>query len=433
MQSNFNANEEKQNTFARFLLSVLRVLLIIGLLFYVLYHLTNGFSAEMKTETARLYGEERLIVAEGAVVRCETEVKHDGGGVVSYRYANGERTSKGARIAMVYNTGENANTVARIAELDRMIDLLDAADIDSDTQVSDAIAAGREISKRLMNFSYGVSRGDFGVSAEETYPLLRAFVKRDTIISDTGESVSDTLLLLEAERKELASGLTGGSSSLYAPVSGYFYDSTDGGEGVFDYDRILTLTPSGYYECVGKISSEGIGHAGKIVELARWYFVCPVSKEESLGLKTGKRYDLVYGLSDIRIKMTLDAKNEEGDSVLLVFSSMEMPKDFEYERLQKVSIVRDTVSGYRVPSSALRIVDGTVGVYIRSGNTVKFRVAEVIYESGAYSFISPSSEGKTLYANDTDESNDIYCKGLSLYDNVIVSGARELFPDRIVK
>lgn len=432
MQTVPNENVEKQNIFLRVLLSICRVLLIAGLLLYVLYHLTNGFSAEMKTETVRLYTEELFLDSEGVIVRSEIPVRSDGGGVVSYRFASGERVSKGARLAMVYSGSQNAETVARVAEIDKTIDLLESADINGETQISDGIAAGREISDRLSTFSDLISRGDYESASEESVSMLKAFVRRESIISDSGDDVAATLASLKAERESLASTLSGTSNSVYASAAGYFYDNADGAEGVFDYSSVTSLTPSEYSERVGGVLASVGDAIGKIVTQAKWYFVCPVTKDESIGLTVGKKYEISFGMSDMCISMTLDAKNEEGSDVLLIFSSIAMPEDFDYKRVQKVSIMRDTVSGYRVPSSALRIVDGTVGVYIRSGNTVKFRVADVIYESGAYSFISDETEGKTLYSSDTDETNDVYCKGLALYDNVIISGAKELFPDRIV-
>ena len=171
---------------------------------------------------------------------------------------------------------------------------------------------------------------------------------------------------------------------------------------------------------------------GKTVSLPKWYFVCELEKDDCVALKQGNKYSLLFGVNEINIDMDLEAKNTVGEETVLVFSTNRMPDEFDFGRNQDVSIISETVSGYRVPSSALRVVDSTVGVYIRSGNTVKFRVAEVIYESGAYSYISTESEGKTLYAADDDVNNDIYCKGLSLYDNVIIGGSKDLSPGRIV-
>lgn len=432
MPNSQNESVEKQNTFVQMLLSALRIALIAGLIIYVLYHLTGGFSAEMKTETVRIYNEEVSVNVTGAVVRSEKVVENSLLGVVNYRFANGERVGVNSEVATVYSEGQNAETIGRIAELDKSIELLDGFDFDEEISVSDGIAAGHEISDRLFNVSYSLGRGDFAAVLDNKEPILKSQITRSIALGDGGEAAKGTLSELRSERSTLVSSLGGQSSTVRTKYSGYFYDSVDGGEDAFDYASVKELTPSSYRECMQNVGESDPLAVGKIVTSPRWYFACPVKTSEAANLKVGKKYDIDFAESDMRIQMTLDAKNEEGDELLLVFTTNVIPSGFDFGRVQKASIVKETVSGYRVPSSSLRVVDSTVGVYIRSGNTVKFRVADVIYESGAYSFVSTDTEGKTLYADDADAENDVYCKGLSLYDNVIVSGAKELTPDRIV-
>lgn len=414
------------------LLSVLRVLLIIGLIGYVLYHLTNGFSSEMRIETARLYTENRVISAEGMIVRSERVVENSLGGVVDYRFGNGEKVGVGAKIATVYSSSENADTVRRISEIDKTLDLLDTDSSGATLTVYDGIVAGHNIASGLSDVSEAINRGEFGSVGELKDGLLGEYAEREVAISGNSANSEDRVNELERERASLVASLSGTSSSVFAPCAGYFYENVDGGENAFDYGSLKELLPSGYRECAAKIDGSDTLAVGKIVTYPRWYFVCPCNKKDAASFKVGKKYVIDFSVSDLEIDMTLDAKNEEGDELLLVFSTNIIPSGFDFLRNQKVTIVKDTVEGFRVPSTALRVVDGTVGVYVRSGNTVKFRVADVLYESGAYSFISPYTEGKTLFADDADTTNDIYCKGLSLYDDVIVSGAKELSPDRIV-
>lgn len=431
MDSQFD-KEEKQSLPVRALQSVLRVVLIIGLLFYVLYHVTGGFSAELETETVKLYSEQLTLNASGVIVRSETAVENTTGGVVSYRYENGTRVNKGAKVAVVYGSGDDTATVARVAEIDATIDFLKAAGIDEELTVNDGISAGKQTSLILQGVSDSIARGDLGAVSAADNSLLEAFLRRGAAIDGDSDSVSHALSSLESERGSLAQSLSGVTNTLTAKTTGYFYDYADGAENIFDYDRITSLTPNEYEECVAKAQAASSSAAGKIVTLPKWYFVCPAEKEQCTSLKEGKKYDISFGMSDMTVSMTLDAKNVVGEDAVLVFSTIQMPSGFDFSRVQKVSIVSETVSGYRVPSSALRVVDGTVGVYVRSGNTVLFRVTDVIYESGSYSYVSIETAGVTLYAADEDETNDVYCKGLSLYDNVIISGAKELYPDRIV-
>ena len=423
--------KQRRDPVVRFWLALLRGALILGLLFYLLYHLTSGFSAEMKTQTVRLTTEEQLLGAVGTVVRAEVPIPAPSGGVISYHFADGEKVKAGARIAMVSSGYADAESVARIAELDRSIELLEAAGIDGETHVSDGAAAERSIAEQLVSLSEQIGRGELAGISLGADSLLSAFIRRDTILSENGEGARATLSALRAERESLAASLSGGSVAVRSPAAGYFYSYADGGETLFSYADIEKLTPAAYREKISALQNVSADAVGKIVLYPRWYLLCPASEEEAKPLKAGKSYELLFA-DGVRVPMTLSAKNESDGEVLLVFSTQKMPEDFDFDRTQKLSVVTETVNGYKLPASALRIVDGRVGVYIRSGNTVKFRLVEVFHESGAHVFVRTDTKGQTLYAEDDDATNDIYCKGLSLYDNVIVSGARELFPDRIV-
>ena len=423
---------EKRPLAQRVFTSVLRVILILGLFFYVFYHLTGGFSTELETETVNTYSQQITLALDGVIVQNEIAVENTSGGVVSYRYENGTRVNKNAKVAVVYGSGDDAETVARVAEIDKTIDFLSDIGIDKELSTSDGFTAGKKISTLLLESSDGISRGNYGTVAENNKALLESHLLRNAALDGEKDGVKAALLRLENERARLAQSLSGVTNEIRAKEAGYFYDYSDGGEKVFDYGKITSLSPEEYRLGREKLAVSSSNAAGKIVTVPKWYFVCTLAKSESAMLSEGKSYDLLFRMSDMSVKMKLEKKNSTGEETLLVFSAKEMQSGFDFSREQKATVTADTVSGYRVPSSALRMVDGTVGVYIRSGNTIKFRVCEVIYESGAYALINTETEGVTLYASDEDEENDLYCKGLMLYDNVIVGGAKELYPDRIV-
>ncbi len=424
--------KEKQPLALRILLSSARVVLIVGLFLYVLYHLTGGFSTELETETVNIHSEHITLSLDGVIVQSEIPVENVSGGVASYRYANGTRVNKGAKIAVVYGSGNDAQTVARVAEIDNTIDFLSEIGIDKSLTATDGVVAGKKISSFLLDASDSISRGQYGAVAEGNKALLESFLLRNAALDGEKDNVKNALEALESERARLAQSLSGITNEIKAKEAGYFYDYADGGENIFDYDRITSLTLDEYREGREKLANVGSNAVGKIVTLSKWYFVCSLKKADAVMLTEGNSYDIFFRMSDMNVKMRLERKNSTGDETLLVFSAKEMQSGFDFSREQKVTVTADTVSGYRVPSSALRMVDGVVGVYIRSGNTIKFRVCDVIYESGTYALINTETEGVTLYASDEDSENDLYCKGLSLYDNVIISGAKELYPDRIV-
>lgn len=412
---------------ARFWLALLRAVLVLGLIVYILLHLFGGFSEMMKTVSADLHTRELTLSLTGTVVRDETTISASTRGAVGYLYADGTRVARGAKVAAVYSGYTDTRTVSRLAEADRLLELFSAATADG-TTVSDGIKADAAIRQSLLHLASAARHDNFASAAQETEALLLSLLKRSAALG--GDDGAELLASLQKARMQTASAVTGTHTDVYAPEAGYFYSgAADGYETCIDYATVERLTPSAY-----RIAMEETPMAtdavGKLVRRARWYFVAPASKEAALGFTVGNSYRLDFAASDARILMTLAAKNEEDGEVLLVFSTQEMPSGFDFSRTQRVTAVYGTVTGYRVPSSALRVVEGHVGVYVRAGGTIRFCTADVLDESGAYVYISQESRAVTLYAEDDDPDNDLLCRGLARYDEVVVSGARDLYPDK---
>ena len=106
------------------------------------------------------------------------------------------------------------------------------------------------------------------------------------------------------------------------------------------------------------------------------------------------------------------AENDSED-VVLIFSSDTIPDNFEFLRRQTVEIVQNSYSGYRISADAVRMVDGTLGVYVQKGYSVCFRRIEPLAELDGYYIVDASpSSGENEY------------EPLALYDLVIVKGKR---------
>lgn len=145
---------------ARFLLALLKILLVIGLVVYILYHLTNGFSSELRTVSATLSEERVTLELTGTVVRAETVIE-SGTGAVSYHFQDGERVKTGARVAVLYSGYADSASVEKLAELDRAIARLEASDLGSDVTVADGVAAESEAMQLLLSVSESAAAESF--------------------------------------------------------------------------------------------------------------------------------------------------------------------------------------------------------------------------------------------------------------------------------
>ena len=82
----------------------------------------------------------------------------------------------------------------------------------------------------------------------------------------------------------------------------------------------------------------------------------------------------------------------------------------------KMTVIKNTYSGLKLPKKALRVQDGKTGVFVRSGATLKFVTVNVIYSTDEY-----------IICEQQTSNDDV----LRLYDDVVVKGKR-LYDGKIV-
>ena len=104
--------------------------------------------------------------------------------------------------------------------------------------------------------------------------------------------------------------------------------------------------------------------------------------------------------------MLLERTVEEGERALLIFKSDKLPEDLEMVRTPNVSLKTRTYSGLRVPVSAIRYRDGREGVYAMFGNTVLFRVIDVIGTVDGYAYVRENGEPVTVTSEAKDKDGN---------------------------
>lgn len=420
-------SEEKQSLPKRLAAGALKLLLVAALAAYMLYHLTGGFSAQLQTMPAVEDTVAITLPLVGSVFRDEQVIFGAGDAAIGYPLSDGEKIAVGEKAATLYRTSDKTS-VPRLVQIDASLDLLTGADVEDAARISYGVSARETVKSELARLSDARARGQIAALCAEESTLLSAMLRRDVILGGA-RGVDDLIASLESERASLAAKLSGGSVGVTAPVSGYLYHRTDGYENAVDFAAVPSLTPSGYRAAMESGAETGDAVC-KIVKNPLWYFAGVCKKEETYDLAVGQTYTLTFGESEI--PMTLCAKNEENGEVLLVFGSRLMQNGYFELRTRRANIVTARLTGYKILASALRMLDGEIGVYVRSGSEIEYRVCEVLCEEDGYVWLKTDTEGKTLFSGDDDEENDLYCKGICRYDNVVTLGAVDLSPQKII-
>jgi hypothetical protein len=253
-------------------------------------------------------------------------------------------------------------------------------------------------------------------------------------LSVTGgsSSVSAQLEALNSQRNTVLSELGSLKETVYAPSAGYYYHDVDGYEGVFDAALVDTMTYADAVSMVSAPSADTRGNCGKMVTEYKWYIMFFTDDAYSEG-------DTLSVTFTANKNTTLEMEVErviggEGQPDAVIASTERVPTDFTFTRSQHAKLLKTTYTGFSVPVSAVRIVDGVKGVYVLTGSTVHFRKISIIAEYEDSYIVDTDPDGTLNDTEDTEETSSEDTEGyswLGLNENVITEG-KGMYDGRII-
>jgi hypothetical protein len=154
------------------------------------------------------------------------------------------------------------------------------------------------------------------------------------------------------------------------------------------------MTLGSFNELIVQSPADTSGCVGKMLDDPKWYLGIPFDADNARGFEPEKYYNVIFNDNGGKVismyleslVLDLDDHDSDGDraEALLIFSSREIPKGFDWRRTQDVNIEYASHRGYRIPLSAVRYYDGMTGVYTLGGGYVLFRQIKVVFEGDGY-------------------------------------------------
>ena len=420
-----NKTRSGRSRLAELVVHIATIAVAAAALAYLGYHFFEGFSADIETEYATLVTDSDVVPLDAYIMRSESVIfaaSATSGHSVGYVFSDGTKVHGGQVVANIY-TGDGSSDEA-IVDLDRRIDLLESSNLTDGMTSSDTYV----IDSKIQNYYYLIHQstllGNYSNLTKRRDELLTLINKR-RILTGVTTGYSDRIESLTAERALLSAGQDTIAESVEAPYAGYFYSTTDGYESTFSASKVESLTLAEFDKMLSSQPTRYSDRAvGKMVSDFNWYIVCETTRDSLRYFTKGYSYYVNFPYNDdISIKMTLsNVVSEVGsDHVLLVLETERIPEDFSFRRMQPVELVRSSYTGYRVPISAARLVDGKQGVYIMIGNTIEFREIDILLEMDGYYIVAEQDP-----VNDPD-----YASKLGLYDQIVVSG-KNLYDGKLI-
>ena len=400
--------------------AVTLVFIVISLffIFYIGYHLYNGFSTDITTVIAEKNTYHTSLTADAIIFRDENCLTSQYSGTVNYIVKNGEKIAVGTPVAQSFADSSGYSAGLEISEIENTISLLESCLRETGTD-GDISAISRKISDSYLLILSRLEEGKIDFALSSTDDLLTGLTKKDIITGDAF-GLETTIQNLKERKKSLTSSISGKYETIISDNSGYFFCDTDGFENVFTPDIVLNASVAEIFDLIesNKKTSSAANAVGKIVSGYRWHIAIPLEKKPAHNFSVGTTYDVAMpGNFNMVLKMRLEkiVTERASERSVLIFSCGNLPENFNYKRSQMVTVHTGTTEGFRIPSTALRVLDGIKGVYTLDGSTVKFKRVHIIRDDTDGYYVAS--------CEDTEDAPGADKYGyLRLYDSIIVSG-----------
>lgn len=403
---NTNIDFEINSPVLKGVLSALLALLMVTVTVYQIY-VSAKPKKVLPTETASLTTVYTGVDAQAVAIRNETVLNRSSSGTVVPMVENGSKVAVNDVVAGVYANVSDAQKATTAEEVKKEIDFYEnIAALSPGNLVAGIKMYNGNVANRLLELLNAVDGGNLNTFSSCVSDFNESLTKKQIAIGGQVD-VSPKLQSLYAQLQTLEAH-SGSFSTVTAPQSGYYVNTVDGFEGIYDYSAVASLTDTQVAELMNKAPSGTASNVGKLITEFNWYLVCAVNAADVDTLSVGDRVKIsVDELGGETLTMKLKAKNLcENDRVVLVFSSNIMNSSIADLRFSQIKIRVKEYSGYTVNKKAVRTVDGVVGVYIQLGNVIRFRAINIIY-----------SDDNICLSEATSKDNY-----LKLYDEIIVEG-----------
>ena len=398
--------------------SLVAIVLVIGFFSsYVIYHLVNRSNSEIKTEFALKETVYKTIDAKCFVIRDEEFIRNGAVGTSVSFVDDGERVAMGDTVSVVFDSSEDAAAYLKAQELKKSIEHYEELSGQANFQPLNITSLTKKINNELTDYLDSVDTRDFS-NAIASAELFRDSVTGKQIATGKALELDDKLAELNAELDSLNSnGLE--FTEIKTENAGYFISGSDGYESTLKFDEVDNLTVKDLKKAIkSKPQDAGSDVIGRTVSSFKWYIACVVDSEKTVDITNDKKIYLNFpesGIEKLSVKIHKIGDRTEKETVV-IFSCDEMNESLSDFRIEKIEIITDEYSGYKISNSSIRTVDGVQGVYIVRGNLMGFRKIKIIYTTDDYSIVN-NPDNASGYIKLYDK---VVTEGVDLYDNKLI-------------
>lgn len=402
------------------ILKLTAVLLAAVLVFtYVIYQIVVISKSDIQTQIALTETVYKTFDTKCFVLRDEEFIENSSKGTTVSFARNGERVACGDTVSRVFSKTEDADTYLKISELEKDIAHYEKLDSQASMQAVDISSLDFKIREELTDFLNAVDKNNFS-DAFENAELFGNSVTGKQIATGALLDYSEKLASLRTELETLKS-IQLEYDEIKSDRAGYFISGSDGYENTLEYEKIDTYTAKDIERAISASpDKKNADAAGRTVGRFKWFILTVVDSDDTVDLKNGQTVYVNFpydGVARLETKV-YKIGDRNGDRTELILSCENMDEPLTDLRIEDIQLITNEYTGLKIKNSALRTVDGDVGVYVLSGNLIGFRKVHILFSTSEYTIVDNPDE-KNGYLRLYDK---VVTKGVELYDNKLVRG-----------
>lgn len=393
---------------------IIVLIAVAALLLYAGYMALNYFRDPLSTILAVEVSVSEGRSVEGWVVREEQLLTSSSAITVPER-SEGEKVGAGQVVAMGYSDADAQTRQDQIELLSAQLEQLTyattvAAEAGDTTSLDDAVfqqltAWAKLTASQSLSESVDVSTA------------LKGLIFRHGADDGALTALNSQIAQIQSQLTSLETQAVGDTTSINAPVAGYFSADVDGYEQVLTPELLSTMSIAQLESLEpAAISSNAFG---RLITSSRWYYVAAVPTENLKELDVNDTATVQFAISgseSLPMQVERLGDDENGQS-LLVLSSESSLQSVTLLRRQQADIILRSHHGLRVPKEAIRTDEaGNIGVYILETTSAQWKPVTLLYDDGdSYVVALDKSATDNLWPGD-----EIIVNAKELYDGKVV-------------
>lgn len=388
----------------KFLLHVL----IFCLVAFQLWNIVILLNPTVETEMVQYDTIENSGEYDGIIIRNETVINSDSSGVLESVAVENNVVKRGKMVASVYTGSVDKETQNKLKQVNARIAEITGAQENSLVFEGDQAKIESNISTRISDLIISINDKNIR-HVSELKGDLNVLIDKKLEVSGESGSVATMLDELQAQKSQYEQMLSAAKQNLYAPQAGIYSTNIDGFEQVLSGASLESMTVEDF-KTVSDTKPELVEGADqpvcKIVSNVEWYIAMLVDEKRASEIKEGQAVYIKIGESAEEYNATISSISPvSGKKCVVGVTVTEYSDDAMKNRKTPITLITNKYSGIKIPIKAVRVNNGTQGVYTVTEGLMKFKKADIIYKDDNYAIAKE---------NNSDSSSVL------LYDEVVI-------------